>query len=128
MIDRTLVTIVILIAVIIAAMFIVFSPQRAHGATCASRPGISQGKVWWRYRIDRRTGARCWYPGLRHAMRRTRPVALRTARVKARSVTAQPVEADTRTVRSLRLYNGFTASEHVQRRFDQLIVFPVEED
>lgn len=135
--QRTLVALAIGFAILCAAIvWIAMSAPPAHGATCSSRPGVSHGSVWWRWRYSR-TGARCWYPGSRYASRRvrSRPAELRTnvraSPARPNSVPeSQPVEEPPaiRAVRVISLFNGITASERIERAFDRLMIFPVEGD
>src|SRR5262249_23030424 len=37
----------------------------AHGATCLTRPNLRDQSGYWRYRIDRAHGRRCWYADAR---------------------------------------------------------------
>lgn len=123
-----------LTALVIALFTITMAP--AHGATCATHPGVSHGSVWWRWRDV--NGRRCWYPGSRYASRRhSRPAALRqTARetrspqsVEPAGMSAPAVEPPaTRRVRIIPIVNGRTINERVQRAFDKLMIFPVVDE
>ena len=138
-----LVSVVIYIALVVALVFVIaalvslFVATPATSATCGARPGLSHGKIWWRWRYDR-TGARCWYPGTRYGKRRYHRVAmLRLPQTKAEKLTptisaekstlVEPIEA-VRTVRIIPIYGHFTVQERIERAFDKLLVFPVEDE
>ena len=134
--QRTLVGVLVVVAILCAIIVISFSMRPAQGATCLSTPGISHGSVWWRWRYqNRRNGAKCWYPGSRYASRRvhSRPAQLRTNADDTTRPRAdrepQPVEVrSARTVRTIQIYPGRTPSQRVERGFDGLVLFPIEDD
>ena len=123
----------LLALILLIALITILNGSPAQAATtCAARPGVSHGAVWWRYRM--RDGVRCWYPGSRHAARRvhSRPVALRRRSAPIRVASpAPPVEVPTtlKAVRVIPLSGGrFSPSERIERAFDVLIIFPTVEE
>lgn len=126
-------TLVLPVGMALVFMFVLFSTKPASPSTCASRPGISSGSTWWRYRY--RNGVRCWYPGRRSMVirhRRSQP------QIKPQILTPPPlpqprprgVESDSeqRTVRVIQIYRRSNVHERIERAFDKLIVFPVEDE
>lgn len=129
------------------AMLGLFYISPAHSATCAARPGVSHGKVWWRWRIDRERGVRCWYPGSKYSRRaryyvRTASLRKRVGRsdeltsgelVRRTDSLPVPPELEVaalepRRVRAIIFYNGLTAHERIGRAFDKLMIFPIEDE
>lgn len=129
---RVLINIIVLAVfalIFVLAWFTVFT-RAAGAATCAARPGVSHGAVWWRYRFDRRTGARCWYPGERH--RHFPRPQIRSKKLTPGTIAplrSDPVaEPGLRTVQTVPIdAAGRTPAERVDDGFDVLILFPAAE-
>lgn len=126
-------TLVLPVGMALVFMFVLFSTKPASPSTCASRPGISSGSTWWRYRY--RNGVRCWYPGRRYArihrsprnkiIAEKSPAILSVRRFGTDQDSAEP---EPRTVRVIQIYRRSNVHERIERAFDKLIVFPVEDE
>lgn len=104
------------IAFVLAVAFVIaillFAGGRAHGANICERHKLT--KVYTR-------GGRSW------RCRRVRHAALRFRKNVVTKAIPQG-ELEIRTVRTIRFYPGLTPHQRIERGFDKINLFPVEDE
>jgi len=123
--QRMTVVLLIGLAVVAATIAFLFASPPAHGASICERHGmvkqITRGGRSWRCKRVR--------------AHRVHQVALRVPQIEPQKITPTtlaekstlPIDA-VRTVRVIPIINGFTVQQRIERAFDVLIRFPIEDE